>query len=52
MKVRIKVGDSVDMEQRNIRRVRQRLQLIGGQIAVLRLDRPQLLEDVRGACHE
>jgi len=52
MKVRIKVGDSVDVIQRNVRGSRQFLQLVRGQIAVLVLNRAELLKNIPRGCHE
>ena len=45
MEVREKIGDAVDMRQRNLRPARESLQLIGRQIAVLALNLPQVIED-------
>jgi len=40
-----KVGDAADMRQRNLRTSRKSLQLIRGQVAVLALNLPQVVEE-------
>ncbi len=45
MEVRIKIGDAVNVIQRDLRRFRKRFQLVSGKIAVLILDGPEFVED-------
>src|SRR5579862_1984308 len=51
MKVRIEIGDAVDLIERQVRRFRERLQLLRGQISVLGLNRPKAIENVGGYRH-
>ena len=45
MKVRKKIGDPVDVRQRKVCTACESVQLLGGQIPVLPLNLPQVVED-------
>lgn len=45
MEVRIKIGDAVDAIQRGLGALRKRLELIGRQVTVLRLDLSEVVEN-------
>ena len=45
MKVREKIGDAVDVRQRNLGAAREGFQLLSWQVAMLLLDLSQVIED-------
>ena|GEM_PF-5419252 len=45
MKVRIKIGDALDLRQRNMRAAREGFQLVSWQVAMLLLYLSQVIED-------